>query len=123
MPNPFEAIEHDPSIVFALDCELKLFYCNQAWDRFAESNGGAAVKRPTTYGMCVLDAIPEPLKTLYRSAYLNVFATSRQWVHEYECSSATLYRLFRMTALRRPKDDFILVSNFLLDERPHGDER
>ena len=75
------------------------------------------------YGMCVFEVIPEPLKTLYRSAYLNVFATRRQWVHEYECSSATAHRLFRMTALHRPKDEFILVTNFILGERPHGDER
>jgi hypothetical protein len=123
MPGPFEAIEHDSAIVFALDYELKILYCNEAWDRFAESNGGAALKRPTPYGMCVLDVIPEPLKTFYRSAYLTVFATRRQWVHEYECSSATMHRLFRMTALHRPKDDFILVTNFLVEERLHGDER
>ena len=36
---------------------------------------------------------------------------------------ATVHRLFRMTALHRPKDEFILVTNFLLEERPHGDER
>ena len=122
MPSPFEAIEHDSAIVFALDRELKIVYCNQAWDRFAESNGGAALKRPTPHGMCVLDVIPEPLKALYRSAYLNVFATSRQWVYDYECSSATVHRLFRMTALHRPKDELILVTNFLLEERPHGNE-
>jgi hypothetical protein len=34
-----------------------------------------------------------------------------------------MYRLFRLTALHRPKDDFILVVNFLLEERPHGDEQ
>ncbi len=123
MPSPLEAIEHDSAIVFALDRELKIVYCNQAWDRFAESNGGAALKRPTPHGMCVLDVIPEPLKNLYRSAYLNVFARSRQWVYDYECSSATVHRLFRMTALHRPKDEFILVTNFLLEERPHGNER
>src|SRR5687767_4127846 len=96
MLGPFEAIEHDSAIVFALDRELKIVYCNEAWDRFAESNGGAALKRPTPHGMCVLDVIPEPLKNLYRSAYLNVFATSRQWVYDYECSSATVHRLLRM---------------------------
>jgi hypothetical protein len=123
MPSPFEAIERDPAIVYALDRELKILYCNEAWDRFAESNGGAALKRPTPYGMCVLDVIPEPLQTFYRSAYLSVFATSRHWVHEYECSTAAMHRLYRLTALHRPKEDFILVANFLLEERPHGDER
>ena len=121
--DPFHTIEYDPAIVFALDRELRIIYCNRAWDVFAEANGGAFLKRPAPYGLPLLDVIPEELKALYRSAYLNVFATKRQWAYEYECSSATVYRLFRMTALRRPKVDFVWVTNFLLEESPHGDER
>ena len=123
MPGSFESIERDSAIVFALNRELRIIYCNEAWDRFAQSNCGTALMRPMPYGVCVLDVIPEPLKSRYRSAYLNVFATRRQWVHAYECSSSTIYRLFQMTALQRPEDDFILVSNFLLEQRPHRDER
>ena len=123
LQNPFALIEHDPAIVFALDRELRIIYCNEAWDRFAQSNGGTHLKRPQPHGRCVLDVVPEPLKHLYRQAYERVFATWQQWVHEYECSSDMVYRLFRMTVIRRPKDDFILSVNFLLEERPHGDER
>jgi hypothetical protein len=123
MPNSFESIERDSALVFVLNRELRIIYCNEAWDRFAQSNGGTALMRPIPYGMCVLDVIPEPLKTPYRAAYLKVFATTRQWVHEYECSSSTVYRLFQATALQRPEDDLILVANFLLEQRPHGDER
>jgi hypothetical protein len=121
--DPFEVIEHDPSIVFALNRELRIIYCNQAWDRAAVANGGATLKRPAPYGICILDIIAHPLRDLYRSAYVDVFATKRQWVYQYECSTATLYRRFQMTALQRPGDDFILVANFLLEERPHGKER
>ena len=121
--GPFEALERDPAIVYALNSGLRIVYCNAAWDQFAELNGGTSLIRPAPYGLCVLDACPDPLKSLYRSAFLNVFKTKRQWVHEYECSSARVYRLFRMTALRRPTDDFVVVSNFLLRERPHGGER
>ena len=123
MPSSLEVIERDSAVVFALNRELKILYCNEAWDRFAQSNDGTALMRPIPYGICVLDVIPEPLKSRYRAAYLNVFATKRQWVHEYECSSSTVYRLFQMTALHRPEDDFILVVHFLLEQRPHGDER
>src|SRR4051794_39575555 len=123
MPSSFESIERDSAIVFALNREFRIIYCNEAWDRFAQSNGGTALMRPIPYGKCVLDEIPEPLKSRYRAAYLNVFATRRQWVHHYECSSSTVYRLFQMTALQRPEDDVILVANFLLEQRAHGDER
>jgi hypothetical protein len=122
-PSGLEVIEQDPSIVFALDRELQIIYCNGAWDRAAVTNGGATLKRPAPYGVCILDIIAHPLRDLYRAAYLNVFATRREWVYDYECSSATVYRRFQMKALRRPEDDFILVTNFLLEERPHGEER
>jgi hypothetical protein len=123
MPSSFESIERDAAIVFALNRELRIVYCNEAWDWFAQSNGGTALMRPIPHGMCVLEVIPEPLKSRYRVAYLNVFATRRQWVHEYECSSSTVYRPFKMTALQRPEDDLILVANFLLEQRPHDAER
>lgn len=123
LPTGLEVIEHDPSIVFALDRGLHIIYCNAAWDRAAVSNGGATLKRPAPYGICILDIIVHPLRDLYRAAYLNLFASKREWVYHYECSSATVYRRFQMKVLQRPGDDFILVTNFLVEERPHGEER
>jgi len=121
--NPFAQIEHDPAIVFALNRELRIIYCNAAWDRFAQLNGGGFLQRPRPYGLCVLDVVPECLRDLYDAAYQGVFTTGRQWILEYECSSEVVYRLFRMTVIKRPEDDFILSVNFLLEERPHGPER
>jgi PAS domain-containing protein len=122
--NPFALVEHDPAIVFALNRELRIIYCNAAWDRFAQLNGGRLLlQRPRPYSLCVLDVMPECLIDLYDPAYRGVFTTGREWVLEYECSSDVVYRLFRMTVIKRPEDDFILSVNFLLEERPHGQER
>ena len=121
--NPFAQIERDPAIVFALDRELRIIYCNAAWDRFAQLNGGRLLQRPQPYGLCILDVLPEYLRDLYDPAYRGVFTTGRQWVLQYECSSDVVYRLFRMTVMKRPQDDFILSVNFLVEERPHGQER
>ena len=123
MGNPFALFEHDPAIVFALNRELRIIYCNRAWDRFAQLNGGALLQRPRPYGLSVLDVVPDCLRNLYGDAYRRVFATGRRWVLEYECSSDVVYRSFRMTVLKKDEDDFILSVNFLVEERPHGDER
>lgn len=123
MQNPFALVEHDPAIVFALNRELRIIYCNAAWDRFAQMNGGRLLQRPRPYSLCILAVMPECLRDLYERGYLAVFTTGRQWVREYECSSDLVYRLFRMTVIKRPEDDFILSVNFLLEERPHGQER
>lgn len=124
MENLISLYEHAPAVTFALDRELRIVYCNEAWDRFAAANGGMTLKRPTPYGVNILDVVPEFLKSLYRSAYLNVFVTRRPWEFYYECSSATDYRLFRMSATPLPEnDDLIVVENSLMELLPHGQER
>jgi hypothetical protein len=119
--NPFEDLEHEPAVHFALDRGLRVTYCNEAWDRFARENKGSAVERPAPYGRSVLDVIAPNLRTLYASAYAFVFATGQPWIHHYECSSPSHYRLFRMTVER--KDEHLVIANVLIQERRHGLER
>ena len=109
-------------MIFALDRDFRIVYCNEAWDRFAEHNGGGELVRPALCGRSVLDVTPDLLKPLYRSAYLAVLATGRPWQFHYECSSSAVYRLFRMTVRRLPAEDSLVVANSLLEERPHGPE-
>jgi hypothetical protein len=119
-----DLFENEPAVTFALDRHLRIVYCNKAWDHFAEANSAMGLKRPAAYGCSVLDVVPESLKDLYRSAYLNVFAYKRQWVFHYECSSAAVFRLFRMVVRHWPhSNDFIVIANSLLEERPHRSER
>src|SRR5215469_12449153 len=96
----FAHLEHEPSIVFVLDRDLRIVYCNEGWDAFARDNGGTAWERPSPYGHLLLDVIPDRLRNLYRTAYRQVFFSGVPWVHHYECSSADFYRSFRMTVTR-----------------------
>jgi hypothetical protein len=120
--DSFGQLEHLSSIVFVLDRRFQIVYCNEAWDRFAESNGAVQLKRPAPYGVCVLDGVPGFLKNLYRSAYLNAFEYGQAWQFPYECSSDAIYRLFRMTVQRMSDADFLVVTNSLLEERTRGRE-
>src|SRR4051794_2604313 len=83
----FEEFERMSSTIFVLDRRFQIVYCNEAWDRFAESNEAMQLKRPAPYGRCVLDGVPKFLSTLYRSAYLNAFERGQAWQFNYECSS------------------------------------
>jgi len=119
----FEEFERTASVIFVLDRRLQIVYCNEAWDRFAEANSGPELKRPNPYGFPVLDVVPEFLKDLYRSVYSNILTNGQLWEFHYECSSATTYRLFRMTVERMTEGERIVVTNRLIEERPQDRER
>jgi hypothetical protein len=120
--DAISSLENDTDVIYALDRALRITYCNQAWDRFAAANGAPELQRLTQRGRCVLDVIADDLKPFYRSNYETAFLSRRPWAHEYECSSPTEYRKFRMIAHPTPAG-FLVVVNSLLVERPHGEER
>lgn len=97
----------DPSFVIR--------WTNAAWDRFALDNGA---DRAPAVGDAYLDGIAEPLKSFYRSAFLNAVRTREIFVQRYECSSPTRHRQYHMRAI--PLDDYgLLIEHSLVLERSH----
>lgn len=117
----YETVEKDLATIFLLDSELRIEYCNAAWDKFALENGGDTWVRRKILGTLVLDVIPEPLRTFYAEAFRTVLESESPWEHDYECSSATTYRLMHMRIFRLPSL-FLLVENSLRVEKPHDSE-
>jgi hypothetical protein len=115
---PMRNLEKDPAVIYALDRDLRIIYCNEAWDRFAAENGGRALDRRRQLGRSVLDAIPVPLRRLFEDGYRRVLTTGQTWEHRYECSSPTTFRTFRMVVYPAPHDGLVVV-NSLAVERPH----
>lgn len=112
-------LEADSAIIYLLQPDLRIIYCNKAWDRFAENNnGGPGLIRSAILGTRILDVIPEPLKSYYANAFAQVKKEGRPWEDDYECSSPELYRLFRMRMLPLA-DSYVFVENSLRIERPH----
>jgi hypothetical protein len=111
--------EDDPSVVYVLDDDLRLAYCNRAWDEFAEHNGGAHLRRVEQLGHPVLDAISEPLKAFYRSAFERSLTDHQPWEHWYECSSPECYRGFHMQVLPLQVPPRLVVVNSLVVEKAH----
>jgi hypothetical protein len=118
--HPMRAhLENDAAVVFALDSELRISYCNAAWDRFALENGGREVVREKQIGRSIWDVIPGPLRRLYEDGYMRTLATGEPWRHEYECSSGGTYRALHMSVYLETETGGLLVVNSVAVEHPH----
>ena len=116
---PVAALEQDHSVIFSLDANLRITYCNTAWDRFAAANGGPGLIRPAPLGRSVLDYISGPLAAYYETAFRNALRAAEPWRHVYECSTPAAFRKFVMHVFPDKGTHGLLVVNSLCVERPH----
>jgi hypothetical protein len=120
------AIERHPASVYGLWPDLSLAYVNPAWFRFAsENNGEPAISTHWSIGSAFMQAIPDPLQAFYTRLFSTSLTEgsrtdSRPMQHEYECSSAAIYRRFLMTVYPLPGGTGLLVVNTLAVECPHN---
>lgn len=115
-----QALDRSPAVSYILDSQFRIMYCNPAWNRFARSNGAPRLAGDLVMGSDLFDAIPDVLKPAYSDAFRQVLSTGLVWEQSYECSSPTLFRVFRMRIhLLKPRHWFV-VTNTLVVERPHG---
>jgi len=113
-------LEKDPAVIYALDQELRIVYCNEAWDRFCAANGGGGLQRDSQIGRPILESVPPVLQSYFKENYQRVFATGQPWEHSYECSSPTVFRQFRMMACPHLEAKGIVVANSLWVEHAHN---
>lgn len=115
-----EVLDRSPAVSYILDSEFRIMYCNPAWNRFAQSNGAPELTSEAVVGFDLFDSIPDVLRVVYSVAFQHVFNTGTVWEKLYECSSPTLFRSFRMRIhLLKPQNWFV-VTNALVVERPHA---
>jgi hypothetical protein len=111
-------LETAPAVIYILRPDLRIVYCNRAWDKFAYENNGKGLNRSEVLGTVISDAIPGPLKKFYAQAFVEVRETGNIWEHDFECSSPELFRLFHMRVLPL-SEGHILVENSLRLEEFH----
>ena len=97
---------------------LTIGYANAAWFEFGRRNGATRVWGP---GDRLLDAISDPIQGFYAEKLGRVLADRQPWEHDYECSSADVYREFRMRALVLGDGAGLLIVHSLRVERPHAE--
>jgi len=115
-----QVLQRSAAVSYILDSEFRIMYCNPAWNRFARSNGAPQLTSEAVVGSDLFDVIPEDLRGLYSDSFRKVLFTGEVWESSYQCSSPTVFRLFRMRIhLLKPQDWFV-VTNSLVVERSHA---
>lgn len=113
----FRSLERGDDVTYVLSADLRVIRTNAAWERFARANGGAAFLATWRRGTPLLDVIPAPLQPFYVTSFERAARDVVRWDHDYECSSPTEWRQFRMLAY--PFDGAFVVTHSLLVARPH----
>jgi hypothetical protein len=117
---PLEALEESPHPGYVVSEQLDITYCNQAWDRRALEEGGeAAVLASNIVGRNLLDFVAPDLKSFYTEMFTRARALGQPVSHDYECSSATVFRLYRMQVFPLQPGAGFVVQNSLRVEHPH----
>jgi hypothetical protein len=111
-------LQADRSIIYILDADLRIVFCNWSWDRFAFRNGGAGLDHLSVLGKSVMDVTPESLHLFYRGIYSEVRRTGRPSEHDFQCSSPEMFRLFHMRILPLGAP-YLCIENSLSIERSH----
>jgi len=114
----FESVSGGDSAC-ALTTELRIIAVSPGWTQFALQNGGRDVLVRWGAGAEITSAIPEPLLSHYRAVFERVWTTRQPWDCDYECSSAEIYRLFRMR-IYPLVDGFGIVHALRIEEPRHG---
>ncbi len=121
----FRVFEEDSAIIYVIDSEYRIQYCNAAWDRFALENGGAYLVRPGIIGRSVMEVTPLVLRRCYVSLYEDVFRTRGQADRQYECSSDRVFRRFHLVVkhvgLPEGGAGLVVINSLALEENfPEG---
>jgi len=88
--------EDDPAIIYVVNTDLNIVYCNAAWDQFALKNGGETMRRDSQIGRNVIEITPPPLRPFYARLYARALIGGQKMDCQYECSSVETTRRFHM---------------------------
>jgi hypothetical protein len=113
------ALDADIGSVYAIDGTATITYVNPAFGAFAVANGASTVA-DTAVGTSLSSVIPAVLATFYADALERVFAHGLAWEHDYECSSPTVHRRFRMQIRPLPDGNLAIVTNDATLTEPLG---
>jgi hypothetical protein len=118
------ALEEHESTIIGVDEALGIGYLNAAWFRFSAANGGdPAISARWGLGASIWPAIPAPLQPFYRQFFSSArslnHAPTHPMTHEYECSSADVYRRLVLAVYPLRDDHGLLLVHSLRVQRPH----
>ncbi|MDP9160360.1 MAG: hypothetical protein M3O09_09055 [Acidobacteriota bacterium] len=116
---PKLSVDLSRDVIYLLSHELRIVYCNPAWDKFALENQGTAARCQNVSGTELLHYIAEDLQPTYLRAFASARTSGRSEL-TFECSSPSHYRHYRMR-IRLLRAGYA-ITNSLQVERPHNRE-
>ena len=118
-----EAMESSRDVIFIADADLRISYCNPAWDKFALENGGAKTTAGHTLGTDLMRVIPVPLHKFYSDTFAACRRRRLACEVAYECSSPRHFRLMHMSILPLKHANELAFVNSYRAEHEHGPDR
>ena len=107
----FEAVAQSSDTAFVLSDDWRILRVNDGYRSFAQDNGGAEVLGRWPVGARIDGVIPKELWPFYSEAFARVHATQQHWEHDYECSSAEVYRRMHMVVYPLGPGAVLVVSS------------
>lgn len=106
--------------IYGVDRELRLACMNTAWFQFAAANSGEPrISTEWPIGRSILDCIPPAQRAFYASSYRASLDAEKPWMHEYECSSPSVYRRYHQIAYALDDRAGLLIVNSPVVECAH----
>jgi len=110
----FYSVADSEHAAYLLDPALNLVRVNTGFLRFAAENGGGDLLE-AWQGRSILEAVPSVLRSFFVAGFERVRATGTPWEHDYECSSPTLYRCFRMIVYPVTGDSLFVIHSLRVE--------
>lgn len=114
------ALEESPSATVGLWPDLTIGYLKAGWYRFARENEGEQVTQRWGLGAYLPAAISEPLQSWYASQFQQCLRGDSPWEHDFECSSAEHFRVFRLSCYPLRSGEGLLLVYSKRIEHAHG---
>jgi len=111
-----ESIKRSQDVIYILDNQMILQAYNPAWTEFAKNNNGEEILVNYSTGARIVDAFSGPLKNFIVGSFEKALHEGKPFEHDYECSSAGVYRLFHQTAYPLVESKGLVISNHLIKE-------
>jgi hypothetical protein len=113
------ALEQSPMVSYILDANLRVAYCNPAWNRFAAENAAPELAGAGALGIDLRQILGDGLRPFYMHAFAQAKKSGEVRECLYECSSPHAFRKFQMRIHPLQDERCYLITNSLVIERPH----
>lgn len=102
---------------YRIDAFDRLVAVNEAWDRFANANGGGAIGSQHICGRRLLDFVSDDAVRAIYAAIIKEARANRPVCFNYRCDAPEWRRDFRLEVSGGPQQEVQFVSTLLREER------